>query len=103
MTSLKPLFSSATIGLLLAAAFQTLGCDRCQCPEPQVLSLSDGLFDFTTIRITDHYDGGDSDEWQWEDAESPWGEVTEAQIRVEGGNMTVEYRTEDGRFRLEAE
>jgi len=89
----------------VAVAQGVSGCGiPCKCGEPGVKRLpADQAIPISDIRIEDWYDGGASDEWAWHDAGSPWDGVLGGEVVLEGGALSVEYRTEQGTFRVQFE
>ena len=93
-------------GLAAAAAgLGAAGCGiPCRCGEPGVILLpTDQVVPISDIRIEDWYDGGASDEWAWHDEGSPWDGVLGGELVMEGGVLSIVYRTEQGTFRVELE
>jgi len=90
-----------------ATAFVSLallaGCGRHDCDPATVLPLpTTGTFPVVDIRIEDSFDGGGSRSAPW-GAGSPWDDVQDLAIELDGPRAFVTYRTPEGRFRVELE
>ncbi len=91
-------------GLLLAASLLATACGGipCECDSDVIPLPVEGAWEISDIRVEDHYDGGASDEWDWESS-SPWGDVHGGELRKEGDTLFVEYSTDQGTFLVELE
>lgn len=91
--------NTALCGLLIGSAVLISGCPGmpCEC-DPDVISLpDDGDWMISDVEVEDHFNGGGSEWWDWNHL-SPWGDVLDGEIRMEGGQLFVEYTTEHGTF-----
>ena len=98
-----------TRALALAAAMLTCvvsatGCfgPPCECDSETIPIPDVGRWEIPDIRVDDDDDGGASDRWEW-DSSSPWGDVIEGELDLDGGTLIVEYTTDQGTFRVELE
>jgi len=98
------LFGRALCSLLLGSAVLAAGCPGlpCECNSEVIPLPDEGAWEISDIRVEDHYNGGGSESWDWNHA-SPWGDVIEGELRMEGGRLFVEYSTEHGTFLVELE
>lgn len=95
----RALRATLLVTSLLAAWLLTPGCGGSPgtC-DPEVVPLpAHGAWWISDITVTDEYDGGDSEEWDWSQR-SPWGDVKDGEVRMEGGRLFVQYTTEHGTF-----
>lgn len=102
---LRMLGSGLLTGVLVALVTPVGACllDPCHCGDPQVFPLpTDTEQAFTDLRVADWYDGGDSDEWDWDET-SPWGDVLAGELHLDDGVLTFRYRTAEGTFLVEVE
>ncbi len=93
------LHSLGLCGLLLGSAALGAGCMGmpCEC-DPEVIPLpDDGDWMISDVEVEDHYNGGGSEQWDWNHL-SPWGDVLDGAVRMEAGQLLVEYTTEHGTF-----
>lgn len=104
MSRRTTLRTGAIAGLMLLSAVSTTGCPGlpCECDPDTVSIPADGSWNLSDIQVADYYDGGDSDEWTWGEG-SPWDDVIEGQVVMEGDVLSVVYRTDQGTFRVELE
>lgn len=89
----------ALCGLLIGSAVLASGCSGmpCEC-DPDVLPLPDnGDWMISDVEVEDHFNGGGSEQWDWSHL-SPWGDVFDGEVRMESGQLFVEYTTPHGTF-----
>lgn len=88
------------LGLAMLGPLPSCGIP-CDCPEATVVPITEGG-DYTLVGIegSTAYDGGDSDEWTWEDHGNPFDNLFEAAASWQDRTFTVDYETSSGTWRV---